>query len=84
MCDEATASIDNETDGLIQAMIRENFKESTVLTIAHRLGTVMDSDKVLVLDDGGVAEFDEPKTLMKKKGGLFRGMVEVAEKSEGK
>ena len=82
VCDEATASIDNETDGLIQLMIRENFKDSTVLTIAHRLGTVMDSDKVLVLDGGEVAEFAPPGELMKKKGGMFRAMVEVAQKSE--
>jgi ABC-type multidrug transport system fused ATPase/permease subunit len=53
-----------------------------VLTIAHRLGTVLDSDKVLVLDDGKVAEFDAPGELMKKKGGAFRGLVEASEKSE--
>ena len=82
VCDEATASIDNETDRLIQEMIRANFKDSTVLTIAHRLGTVMDSDKVLVLDDGKLAEFDKPENLMRVKGGIFRGMVEAAEKSE--
>ena len=82
VCDEATASIDNETDGLIQLMIRENFKDSTVLTIAHRLGTVMDSDRVLVLDDGNVKEFDDPKKLMKLKGGVFRGMVEASERNE--
>jgi len=82
VCDEATASIDNETDRLIQEMIRECFKDSTVLTIAHRLGTVMDSDKVLVLDDGKLAEFDSPNKLMKIKGGIFRGMVEASEKSE--
>lgn len=84
ICDEATASIDNATDELIQLMIRENFKDSTVMTIAHRLGTVMDSDRVLVLHDGTIAEYDTPKVLMKKKGGFFRGMVERAEKSEGK
>lgn len=74
--DEATASIDNETDSQIQKMIRENFKEATVLTIAHRLNTIMDSDRVLVLDDGHVMEFDAPKELLKKEDGLFRGMVD--------
>jgi len=75
--DEATASIDNVTDGIIQTMIRECFKDATVLTIAHRLNTIMDSDKILVLDDGNIAEYDSPGVLMKKEGGIFKGMVEV-------
>jgi len=74
--DEATASIDNATDAAVQRMIRENFGEATVLTIAHRLGTIMDSDRVLVLDDGRVAEFDSPEKLMETEGGIFRAMVE--------
>jgi len=75
--DEATASIDNATDALIQTMIRENFKEATILTIAHRLNTIMDSDRILVLDDGRVAEFDSPATLLAKtEGGIFKGLVE--------
>merc|ERR1712086_162076 len=73
--DEATASIDNETDSIIQRMIRENFASATVLTIAHRLNTIMDSDRVLVLDDGNVAEFDTPAALMNQ-GGIFASMVE--------
>jgi ATP-binding cassette subfamily C (CFTR/MRP) protein 1 len=74
--DEATASIDNTTDALIQRMIRENFADATVLTIAHRLNTIMDSDRVLVLDDGRVAEFDTPEALLDQKDGIFKGMVE--------
>merc|ERR1712161_42126 len=71
--DEATASIDNTTDAAIQQMIRENFASATVLTIAHRLNTIMDSDRVLVLDDGNVAEFDSPTALMNQ-GGIFASM----------
>jgi len=73
--DEATASIDNTTDAAIQQMIRENFASATVMTIAHRLNTIMDSDRVLVLDDGHVAEFDSPSALLKQ-GGIFASMVE--------
>ena len=79
--DEATASIDNATDALIQNMIRENFADATVLTIAHRLNTILDSDRVLVLDDGRVAEFDTPKALQNKPNGIFRGMVEKSRAS---
>lgn len=74
--DEATASIDNATDALIQQMIRENFKDATVLTIAHRLNTILDSDRILVLDDGKIAEFDTPEKLRKKQDGIFRSMVD--------
>ena len=63
--DEATASIDNETDALIQKMIREQFHgHCTVLTIAHRLHTIMDSDRVMVLDSGNIVEFDSPQHLL--------------------
>ncbi|CAG8798083.1 2619_t:CDS:2, partial [Racocetra fulgida] len=74
--DEATASIDFKTDHLIQTTIREEFKNSTVITIAHRLRTVMDFDKMLVMDDGNVVEFDIPYLLMQKPNGWFRGMCE--------
>jgi len=74
--DEATASIDNETDSLIQRMIRENFQDATVLTIAHRLNTIMDSDRILVLDDGHIAELDTPENLLAKESGHFKSMVE--------
>ncbi|XP_078355215.1 ATP-binding cassette sub-family C member 4-like [Oculina patagonica] len=72
--DEATANVDFNTDRLIQEVIRDKFKDSTVLTIAHRLNTIMDYDKVLVLDGGRVAEFDKPDVLIRK-GGLFAEMV---------
>ena len=72
--DEATANVDFKTDRLIQEVIRDKFKDSTVLTIAHRLNTIMDYDKVLVLDGGRVVEFDKPDVLMRK-GGMFAEMV---------
>jgi len=74
--DEATSSIDNETDVIIQKMIRENFANSTVLTIAHRLNTIMDCDRILVLDGGEISEFDSVDVLLQKEGGAFRGMVD--------
>jgi ATP-binding cassette subfamily C (CFTR/MRP) protein 1 len=82
--DEATASIDNATDSAIQRMIRENFENTTVLTIAHRLNTIMDSDRVLVLDDGRIAEFDTPEALLAKKTSLFRAMVDKSRAAKSK
>lgn len=81
--DEATASIDNATDAHIQTMIRENFRDATVLTIAHRLNTIMDSDRVLVLDNGNIAEFDTPEKLLEKEDGLFKAMVEKSKATSG-
>ncbi|CAG8746147.1 2894_t:CDS:10, partial [Cetraspora pellucida] len=74
--DEATASIDFKTDYLIQATIREEFKDHTVITIAHRLRTVADYDRILVMDAGNVIEFDIPYLLMQKSDGMFRKMCE--------
>ncbi|KAJ2618274.1 hypothetical protein EV177_000124 [Coemansia sp. RSA 1804] len=75
--DEATASVDFDTDERLQRTIRGyEFANSTILCIAHRLRTVIDYDRVLVLDKGKVAEFDTPRNLLKKKNGIFRGMCE--------
>ena len=63
--DEATANVDLETDNLIQRKLRESFKDSTVLIIAHRLATVIDADRILVMDDGYGVEFDHPYNLLK-------------------
>ncbi|XP_021095960.1 canalicular multispecific organic anion transporter 2 isoform X2 [Heterocephalus glaber] len=75
--DEATAAIDLETDNLIQATIRTQFETCTVLTIAHRLNTIMDYTRVLVLDRGALAEFDTPTNLIAARG-IFYGMARDA------
>ncbi|KAI6706349.1 hypothetical protein NL676_009311 [Syzygium grande] len=64
--DEATASVDSATDGVIQKVISQEFKNRTVVTIAHRIHTVIDSDLVLVLSDGRIAEFDTPTKLLER------------------
>ncbi|KZT36414.1 P-loop containing nucleoside triphosphate hydrolase protein [Sistotremastrum suecicum HHB10207 ss-3] len=74
--DEATAAIDHRTDRAIQESLRTELKDVTVITVAHRLQTVMDSDKILVLDAGSVVELDAPSALLRKEGGLFRGLVD--------
>jgi ATP-binding cassette subfamily C (CFTR/MRP) protein 1 len=76
--DEATAAIDLETDDLIQATIRSEFFDCTVLTIAHRLNTILDSSRVLVLDAGKIAEFDSPHALLQNNQSLFYGMAKEA------
>jgi len=69
--DEATANVDVQTDSIVQQTIRSAFKERTILTIAHRLNTIIDSDRIIVLDKGKVAEFDTPDNLLKDKSSLF-------------
>ncbi|OAO15125.1 ABC transporter, partial [Blastocystis sp. ATCC 50177/Nand II] len=76
--DEATASLDNETDTHLQHMIRKQFATCTGLTIAHRLNTIMDAHRVCVMDKGMVAEYDTPANLLRKEGGIFRDMVIAA------
>ena len=76
--DEATAAVDPKTDGLIQETIRSEFKGYTVLTIAHRLNTIMDYDKILVLDKGMVSQFDSPEELLKDRSGIFHGLCSDA------
>ncbi|MED6147518.1 Multidrug resistance-associated protein 5 [Stylosanthes scabra] len=82
--DEATASVDTATDNLIQKIIRDEFKDCTVCTIAHRIPTVRDSDLVLVLSDGRVAEFDTPSRLLEDKSSMFLKLVtEYSSRSSG-
>lgn len=77
LMDEATASIDYATDSKIQETLRA-VKDSTIITIAHRLQTIIDYDKVLVLDKGEVIEFDSPWGLLSKEKSIFRGMCEMS------
>ncbi|XP_026869463.2 multidrug resistance-associated protein 4 isoform X2 [Electrophorus electricus] len=80
--DEATANVDPRTDELIQKTIREKFQECTVLTIAHRLNTILDSDRILVLDAGRIHEYDEPYVLLQNQDGIFYKMVQQTGKAE--
>ncbi|GFZ16425.1 multidrug resistance-associated protein 14 [Actinidia rufa] len=73
--DEATASIDNTTDSIIQKAIRREFADCTVITVAHRIPTVMDCTMVLSISDGELVEYDEPMKLMSKEGSLFGKLV---------
>ncbi|NXD89548.1 MRP2 protein, partial [Chaetorhynchus papuensis] len=75
--DEATAAVDLETDHLIQTTIRREFADCTVLTIAHRLHTIMDSNRVMVLQAGQIVEFDSPEELLMKEG-IFSAMAKDA------
>jgi len=76
--DEATAAVDMETDALIQNTIRSQFDDCTILIIAHRLNTIIDCDRVMVLDAGAVKEFDNPQKLMSQPDSLFYGMCKEA------
>ena len=75
--DEATAAVDLETDDLIQATIRKEFAGSSVLTIAHRLNTVRQYDKIMVLEQGQLVECDTPDNLLKSNG-IFAEMAKSA------
>ncbi|KAI3842626.1 hypothetical protein MKX03_027290 [Papaver bracteatum] len=73
--DEATASIDNATDSILQKTIRVEFSDCTVITVAHRIPTVMDCTMVLALSDGKLVEYDEPMKLMEREGSFFNKLV---------
>jgi ABC-type multidrug transport system fused ATPase/permease subunit len=75
VCDEATSSVDMETDDKIQRTIATGFKGKTLLCIAHRLRTIINYDRICVMDQGRIAELDAPWTLYEK-GGIFRGMCD--------
>ena len=75
LLDEATACIDIKTEEIIQKLILEEFKDSTVLTIAHRLNTIMHSDMIIVMSYGEIAEYDSPQNLKKDPNSLFSKLI---------
>ena len=80
--DEATSNVDNQGDEVIQKTIREEFQHCTVLTIAHRLHTIMDSDRIMVLDQGAVKEIGAPSELLENEAGAFTALVQRAGSSD--
>jgi ATP-binding cassette subfamily C (CFTR/MRP) protein 1 len=83
ICDEATAAVDAGTDSRIQEIFRKDFQNATCLTVAHRLNTIMDSDLILVMENGKVGEFDKPEVLLNKKEGIFKTLVQTWEEEHG-
>lgn len=80
--DEATSAVDMETDIVIQAAIRDGLPDTTVMVVAHRLATIVDFDKVLVLEDGRVVEFDAPRELYKQEGAFWKLVNHSSDKEE--
>lgn len=76
--DEATASVDMRTDDLIQQTIRAHFNDCTIMTIAHRLNTIMDYDRIMILDAGEIKEFDSPKKLFQDETSIFFSLAKAA------
>ncbi|KAF9366133.1 hypothetical protein BGX34_005896 [Mortierella sp. NVP85] len=78
--DEATAAIDLETDALVQKIIRQKFKDCTISTIAHRIDTLLDSDRIMVLDQGKIVEVDQSEEFLKNSKSLFYSLVRGSKK----
>ncbi|KAJ2546948.1 hypothetical protein EV175_005411, partial [Coemansia sp. RSA 1933] len=83
LLDEATANVDSKTDQSMQSIIRKEFTDCTVLTIAHRLDTILDSDRILVVHNGEIVEFDTPANLLKHNG-HFSMLVESMNQAHSK
>ena len=82
MLDEATANIDVVTEKQIQKLVTEEFRQSTVLTIAHRLNTIINSDRVLVMNKGKCVEYDTPRNLLANKDSRFSHLLEELKRSK--
>ena len=79
--DEATANIDIKTEQIVQKLINEKFRGSTVITVAHRLNTIMDSDRILVLSEGELVEFNSPDVLLQDPESMFKSYVDALKKN---
>ncbi|KAM3139119.1 hypothetical protein pb186bvf_008717 [Paramecium bursaria] len=82
LIDEATASIDGPTEQLVKEVFLKNFQQKTVITIAHKITTIMNSDMIMVLNDGQVLEYDTPQSLMQKPNSEFNTIVNLIKQSE--
>ncbi|KAJ5629255.1 P-loop containing nucleoside triphosphate hydrolase protein [Penicillium herquei] len=80
--DEATSSVDSETEKLMQHVIRTRFKDQTIIAIAHKLESILDFDKIAFLDQGRVVEFDTPQNLLSKEGSAFRSLYNSAQRGQ--
>ena len=76
--DEATGKVDRNTDYDIQKIVREVLKDCTVITIAHRLSTVLNSDRIMILDQGEIVDCDSPQALLEKEDGLLKQLLELS------
>ena len=83
LMDEATANVDTSTDHALQKMIREVFRDKTVLCIAHRLDTILGCDRIMVMDQGRVVEFDTVKVLSEKRDGHFASLRHEMSSGDG-
>lgn len=80
--DEATSNVDYETDQLIQKLLREDFASHTVITVAHRLDTILDSDKIGVLESGSLIEYDSPSALLERDS-AFKKLWDLVSRDNG-
>lgn len=80
LVDEATANIDVKTESVIYKAMNEAFKDSTVITVAHRLNTVINSDRILVLEGGLLKEYDNPQVLLKNPNSFFASLYNESQK----
>lgn len=79
--DEATAAIDPETEAAVQNTLKNEFTDCTILTIAHRLQTVVACDRILVMSDGKVIEFDAPAVLLSQSNSAFSKLMDAADRN---